>query len=171
MTGNSNSMCLVDERVFKIPSSYRCTNHYLPSGIESNFIQDGDQRNGAALNDNRRHNYGQPVDDDEILLQLAIQQSLAMINNNPNTNNNNSNEETAGGEGAESGAGDQLTALDFIGYRPATNTSGATQSLEEYHVRRNNRMQLNNTEDDLILQRYMRCIRNVSFYVCLSATF
>ncbi len=139
-----SSTCTVDERVFKIPSSYRCTNHYMPSGIDSNFIQDTNRNssNGNATHgDNRRLNYGQSVDDDEILLQLAIQQSLAMVSNNANSNsnNNNNNEESQ----------DQLTALDFIGHR----TIGATQSLDEYHERRNNRLIFNNTEDDLILQR------------------
>jgi len=141
---NSSSTCTVDERVFKIPSSYRCTNHYMPSGIESNFIHDSNRNsnNGnTAIGDTRRLNYGQSVDDDEILLQLAIQQSLAMASSNPNTNNNNSND----GEESQN----QLTALDFIGHR----TAGETQSLEEYHERRHNRLILNNTEEDLILQR------------------
>jgi hypothetical protein len=142
----SSSTCTVDECVFKIPSSYRCTNHYMPSGIESNFIHDSNRNsnNGnTAIGDNRRLNYGQSVDDDEILLQLAIQQSLAMVSSNPNTNNNNNNNN----DGEESQ--NQLTALDFIGHR----TAGATQSLEEYHERRHNRLILNNTEEDLILQR------------------
>ena len=148
LSNNSSPMCTVDERVFKIPSSYRCTNHYMPSGIDSNFIHDTNRNsnNGNAANgDNRRLNYGQSVDDDEILLQLAIQQSLAMVSNNANTNNNNSNGESQ----------DQLTALDFIGHR----TAGATQSLEEYHERRNNRLILNNTEEDLLLQRLVYLIR------------
>ena len=63
-----------------------------------------------------------------------------MVSNNSNSNNNNNSENQ-----------DELTALDFIGHR----TSGATQSLEEYHERRNNRLILNNTDEDLVLQRWL----------------
>lgn len=112
-------MCLVEESVFKIPSQYKCTNNYLPSGIESSFI---DQRAGATnYNDNRYH-YSQ-LDEDDIQIQIAIQQSIAMLNGAKTNEDNILNE-----------------------------SSGPTQSLEEYHKRQNNRI-LNQNDEDLILQR------------------
>jgi hypothetical protein len=138
----SNPMCIVDEIVFKIPPHYRCTNRYLPSGIDSSIGGD-DLRNsrvpaGGAVGQYDRRHYGQVIDDDDILLSLAIQQSLAMQNG-----------------GTVEPSEDQLTALDFIGHRPTNrSTTGGTQSLEEYQQRRN-RYDFNPTEEDLILQRFV----------------
>ena len=107
------STCVVDEKIFKIPSSYRCTNHYLTFDSANMFDNDSDANNrtrnsagaigGGATNDQRRTNYyGHGVDDDDILLQLAIQQSVAMSRSNDT--NLELDEQ-------------QLTALEMLGHR------------------------------------------------------
>jgi hypothetical protein len=152
--------CIVDEKVFKIPSSYRCTNQYLTfdtanlfdsntsNNRSPNFL--GPQRGAGAAsihNDHRRANfYGQGVDDDDILLQLAIQQSMAMSGKS----NSNATEDLDE---------QQLTALEMLGHRSdgllqSRDTTGGTQSLQEYHQRQNNAL-INQVDEDLILQRVL----------------
>ncbi len=132
-----NSMCVVDEMAFKIPSSYRCTNFYLPPNLEANMFDQPSlapsfgSGGAAAAASNRRAptqlHYGQRLnEEDDILLQLAIQQSLAMEqggvhNSDESTGNNN-----------------------------IFNREGATQSLDEYNSRRNLEI-----DEDLILQRVL----------------
>jgi hypothetical protein len=119
-------MCTVDECVFKIPANYRCTNNYYPSGIETNLNDQSMKRNkniaGATNYENRNH-FSQ-LDEDDIQIQLAIQQSIALMNGNSEPTN-------------------EMT--QFVAEGPT--------NLEEYHRRKNNRI-LTHTEDDLILQRY-----------------
>lgn len=145
-----SSTCIVDEKVFKIPSSYRCTNHYLTFDTANLFDDDtntpqnivGPRREAGAnsIHDHRRINYyGQGMDDDDILLQLAIQQSMAA--NQSNSENLN----------------EQLTALEMLDHRSSglisRDTSGGTQSLQEYHQRQHNLIM--NQDEDLILQRVL----------------
>jgi hypothetical protein len=150
------STCVVDEKIFKIPSSYRCTNQYHDFDTENMFENDGEsvsprpnavasgasRRPGATNTDHSRrlNYYGHGgVDDDDILLQLAIQQSVAM--------SNRSNQSNPVAELDEQ----QLTALEMLGHRttPGRDTSGGTQSLQEYNERQNS------LNEDLILQRVL----------------
>lgn len=88
--------CIVDEQVFKIPSSYRCTNYVVSSDL------------GEPHGRQNITHYGQAVDEDDILLQLAIQQSLSTHSDEP-----------------------QLTALEVLGER-----DGLTDDLRQYNNRR-----------------------------------
>lgn len=90
--------CIVDEQVFKLPSGYRCTNYVVPSG----FVEPQGRQHPS--------HYGQTVDEDDILLQLAIQQSLSTHSEEP-----------------------QVTALEVLGER-----DGLTPDLREYNNRRVN---------------------------------
>ncbi len=132
-TNNNIKMCIVDDQLFKIPSNYKCTNHYLPSDIGSS-----DASSNININNNRqfsqhfsnRNNHGfQPVDDDDILLQLAIQQSLSMSNDDSQ----------------------EITEFNSQAINPVRNSSG-TQSFAEYQERRNN-LVYNQNDEDIILQR------------------
>ena len=154
--------CIVDEKIFKIPSSYRCTNQYLTfdtanlfdndvsNNRSPNFVRQARGAGAASINDQRRANfYGQGIDDDDILLQLAIQQSMAMSGkstSDPTTRNEELDEQ-------------QVTALEMLGHRSdglvhPRDTTGGTQSLQEYHQRQNNLL-INQVDDDLILQRVL----------------
>lgn len=112
--------CIVDEEAFKIPTSYRCTNYVMPEGL------------GARLSTAERrtypNHYGQGMDEDDILLQLAIQQSLAS-------------------SGADEHGEEQLTALEILG---GQNASNLPSDLREFNERRT---VFDQTNDDLMLQR------------------
>ena len=152
-TTGSDAMCIVEERIFKIPGAYRCKNYYMPTGIDPSLIDTSEialdvrgAHDGGSYRP-RHHHYAQGggADEDDILLQLAIQQSLALSGGSAVANqtgpDNQPNE-------------DQLTAMEMLGHRPPgaqLNRVGGTQSLQEYHDR-GNRM-LNNMDDDLALQR------------------
>ncbi len=114
----SAATCLVDESVFKIPTGYKCTNRDYSS---LGFVLDN-RSASSAVADNVRYNQSHPpVDDDEIMLQIAIQQSLAA---------------------------EQLTA----GVLPtARDSSGGTQSLQEYQSRQSS-LAFSQGED-LLLQK------------------
>ena len=75
-----NLTCTVDECVFKIPLDYRCSNNYMPSTIESCSLID-QRRNIAGASCVTGHHYNQ-FDDDDIQIQIAIQQSIKMMNEN-----------------------------------------------------------------------------------------
>lgn len=80
-----NTTCVVDESVFKIPTNYRCINYYADS---ASLVP---QASGGAAGVPGTGSRGYPpatpyyhhirpsaaVDEDDILLQLAIQQSLS----------------------------------------------------------------------------------------------
>lgn len=138
---SSASMCIVNECVFKIPANYRCTNRDY-SSVQAGFMNDRNQNKAstAASYSNTRiiHHQQQPVDDDDVLLQIAIQQSLAVKELNKNT------DETVG---EVNELGSVSTAI-----MPIRDSSGSTQSLQEYQERRNNLVN-NQTEEDLLLQR------------------
>ena len=74
-----SATCIVSELAFKIPAGYKCTNYYLPTGIDPSLIEGHGQTGRATASDHRRAtHYGQqPIEEDDILLQLAIQQSLS----------------------------------------------------------------------------------------------
>lgn len=90
---NLNTTCLVDESIFKIPPNYRCINYYADNAPVS---PSGGASRGAAAPYYHHHRPTSAVDEDDILLQLAIQRSL--------------------GEGqADEAAGEEnLTALEVI---------------------------------------------------------
>lgn len=115
-----NESSIVDESVFKVPAQYKCTNNYLPANVDSNLI---DRRANQASNYSdypNRFNYASQLDEDDIQIQLAIQQSIAIMH----------------------------------GKQEETPNGSATQSLDEYHKRQSDRL-INQTEDDLILQRFI----------------
>ena len=150
----SDAMCIVEERIFKIPGAYRCKNYYMPTGIDPSLIDTSeialDVRGGASDGGSyrpRHHHYAQGggADEDDILLQLAIQQSLALSGGTAVANQPGSDSQPNE---------DQMTAMEMLGHRPPgaqLNRVGGTQSLQEYHDR-GNRM-LNIVDDDLVLQR------------------
>jgi hypothetical protein len=141
-------MCIVDEKIFKVPSTYRCTNYYLPPDIDSSLLDVNELNRTRGRGDAYQakspvraaqyHYLNQPVDDDDILLQLAIQQSLA---GDSNANESSTDTDTEA----------QMTALEMLGHRNL-NRSGATQSLQQYNERQANRTFKQNDED-LLLQR------------------
>ncbi len=93
-------MCIVDESVFSIPPAYKT----LGSNVMPHIV---------------------PADEEDILLQLAIQQSLTT-------------------DGTEPTGTDQLTALEMFGYRePIGNNRFNTE-----------RFDFSQEDDDMILQRF-----------------
>lgn len=142
---SSGSMCIVNECVFKIPTNYRCTNRDYAS-VQASFIDDKNQKQppaGASNYSNSRFSSHQQhqVDEDDVLLQIAIQQSLAVKELNKKGEDNVSQYE-------ENELGGVSNAI-----MPIRDSSGSTQSLQEYQDRRNN-LVYNQTEEDLLLQRY-----------------
>lgn len=148
-----NSTCVIDEAIFKIPSSYRCINYYAQgSGIDSLLADNEQSRAGAGAVEPRRFNnhhhqphYGQPIDDDDILLQMAIQQSLASMNDDGSA---------SAAQGGDRPASPRLTALEMLSQQQSDQTrrGRGTQSLSEYHQRFG---RLNQYDEDLILQRVL----------------
>lgn len=138
------SKCVVDECVFKIPSGYRCTNRYY-SGLESNFLPDNSASAASKqIHIQPRNNHVQ-VDEDDIMLQIAIQQSLSYGGEEPVDVNEN----------AESILPNLEMNSDLTGVStailPVRDSRGSTQSLQEYQNRRNN---LTYTQsEDIQLQR------------------
>ena len=122
------SKCIVDECVFKVPPQYRCTN------LSASFGPQAGERHAAAASSTSNHYYNhlQPVDDDDILLQLAIQQSLSI---------------NATNEANEDSAGNATASMQLRDSR------GATKSLQEFNQRVNNSLTYNQADEDLMLQR------------------
>jgi hypothetical protein len=162
LSSSTGPMCLVDEKIFKVPSTYRCTNYYLPPDIDSSLLdvnelnrtrrRVGDAATGAAPSQTTtpaaaQYHYlsHQTLDDDDILLQLAIQQSLA----GGEANTNESSTDADADADAERA---QMTALEVLGHR-TLNRSGATQSLQQYNQRQAN-LAPNQTDEEMLLQRY-----------------
>ena len=147
-----DATCQVDEKVFKIPGNYKCRNYYGASNLDPSMI---DTSNGtgaiaaaASAYPARANRYyqrnQQPVDEDDILLQLAIQQSLSMSSTG------------GGGGGANEGSNEQsgeeqVTALELLNETRLNARPGDTNSLQDYH--RNAASRAN--DDDLILQRVL----------------
>ncbi|CAF0710714.1 unnamed protein product [Brachionus calyciflorus] len=111
--------CVVDEEAFKIPSSYRCTNYLMPDTLGASLSTSQERRPHPT-------HYGQAVDEDDILLQLAIQQSLAS---------------------SEQSDDAQLTALEVLGGRENSNLPNDLRLFNE------RRVVYDQTNDDIMLQR------------------
>lgn len=137
-SGSETPTCIVDENAFKIPSNYKCTNYNMPEALNPSLMQASSAWPDRRAN--QHHHYGQVVDEDDILLQLAIQQSLASMNDEENQNDQS-----------------QVTALEALGHRPLQqirdSTSRSTQSVEEYNARRGQLYA--QSDEDLILQRVL----------------
>ena len=135
------SKCVVDESVFKIPSGYRCTNRYY-SGLESNFL--ADNTNPAAKQTHLQPRYNQTqIDEDDIMLQIAIQQSLSYGQETDSENLENALPNLE--------MNSELTGISTA-ILPVRDSRGSTQSLQEYQNRRNNLVYTQNDED-MQLQR------------------
>lgn len=157
----SDAMCIVEERIFKIPGAYRCKNYYMPAGIDPSLIDTSEialdvrgAQDGRSYRP-RHHHYAQGggADEDDILLQLAIQQSLALSNSGSGSGSALDSGQQPGSDNQPPNE-DQLTAMEMLGHRAPggqLNRVGGTQSLQEYHER-GNRI-LNTMDDDLVLQR------------------
>jgi hypothetical protein len=147
-SGCAAMTCTIDETIFKIPSSYRCVNYFSSGELDRNGPASpgsGAAATGAAASIEPRRtyqpHYGRPIDEDDILLQLAIQQSLASSNSPEATDDSAS-----------------LTALEVLAQEQQRQQTpmrreGGTQSLSEYHKRVGRLNQYN--EEDLILQRIL----------------
>ena len=147
-TKSTASMCVVDESVFKIPSNYRCTNRYY-SGEQKNFIDDKNSTtisrestgaSSARASNHLQSRFNQPrLDEDDIMLQIAIQQSLSYSDGDVTSDLPNielSNEFNG-----------MSTAI-----LPIRDSSGSTQSLQEYQERRNN-LACSQNDEDMLLQK------------------
>lgn len=103
---SQHTNCVVDESVFKIPANYRCINYYadvpLPASSTSSTAA-ASSRPIPASDYHRYHRITNPnVDEDDLLLQLAIQRSLS--------------EGSQDAEGGGDGGGDEenLTAMEVL---------------------------------------------------------
>lgn len=147
-TKSTASMCVVDESVFKIPSNYRCTNRYY-SGEQKHFIDDKNSTtisrestgaSSARASNHLQSRFNQPrLDEDDIMLQIAIQQSLSYSDGDVTSDLPNielSNEFNG-----------MSTAI-----LPIRDSSGSTQSLQEYQERRNN-LACSQNDEDMLLQK------------------
>ncbi len=123
----SSTLCIVDPKVFEIPEQYRCIN----LGIANEAFA-GAQRNlpsGNIYSNRSDYLSSYQVDEEDILLQLAIQQSL-------NQETDYSNE--------------QVTALEMFG----TRSSNARSQSQTQITEQTNELFTNSTQEDLILQRF-----------------
>lgn len=147
-TKSTASMCVVDESVFKIPSNYRCTNRYY-SGEQKHFIDDKNSTtisrestgaSSARASNHLQSRFNQPrLDEDDIMLQIAIQQSLSYSDGD-----------------ATSDLPSIELSNEFNGMStailPIRDSSGSTQSLQEYQERRNN-LAFSQNDEDMLLQK------------------
>lgn len=142
------SKCVVDESAFKIPSNYKGTSRYY-SGEQSNFMNDrnntmipGNRTSSAGASNQLLPRYNQPrLDDDDIMLQIAIQQSLSYSDSDNSTASFLPNLEL----------NNDLSSVS-ASILPIRDSSGSTQSFQEYQERRNN-LAYSQTDEDMLLQR------------------
>lgn len=140
INNTSTNTCVVEESVFQIPVGYKCTNRDYSTSMQTS------PSSQTASASNFRYNHPRPpIDDDDIMLQIAIQQSLAAAAKQ--------DENEAPIVQGENNALPNLELSGIVGaILPVRDSSGSTQSLREYQERQS-QLGHSQREDDILLQR------------------